>query len=69
MLPSVTLKNKYASTIEQSIGPQRPQIPKVVETESKAGAKVSETAAKVTLFVMAESELKLNVITVEGQGS
>ena len=39
MLPFVTNKNEYASTIEYSIGPQRETILAAVETESAARAK------------------------------
>lgn len=69
MLPAVTVKNEYGSTIEYSIGPQRDEIPQVIETESDAKAKVCDTGARVTVLVIAGSELKPKEMTVAGQGS
>ena len=40
-----------------------------VDFESAASANVCETAARVTVFVIGISELKLKEMFVEGQGS
>ena len=55
--------------MEYSIGPQRDAIAVEVEIESVARAKIWDTDARVTVFVIAISVLKLKEIIVPGQGS
>lgn len=68
MVPAVTVKNVLASTMEYSSGPQREATAVAVEIESVAWAKVWETEARVTVFVIADRELKPKEMIVEGQG-
>ena len=55
--------------MEYSNGPHRDAIAVAVEIESAARTKVCDTAARVTVFVIAGSELKLKEMTVPVQGS